>query len=253
MYPQILGFIDSYTFMEILGILLAFVLAIIYLKRKHFTRNDYIDLCICGLSAVFFGLLFALLFQNLNDFLDYVSLGKVSSYRFQFRMTFYGGLFGGVIGFLFVFYTFIHKTSSMRLGEVLKIGPACITVAHSIGRIGCFMAGCCYGMPSEYGFLFHGAIEKRIPTQLYEALFLAILSIILIILAFKNFKFGFVIYLVSYSIFRFIIEFFRGDNRGFELFNLSPSQWWAIFYLLAAVPLLLLANKYIYRKEEANE
>lgn len=246
MYPKIFGIFDSYTVMEVLGIIAAFILAVIYLKRKKFTKDDYIDLSICGLAAVFFGMVFALLLQNLYDWIYQLSIS--GSFTFQFRMTFYGGLIGGVIGFLFVFYTFIRKKSSMRIGEVLKIAPACVTLAHAFGRIGCFLAGCCHGKISSSGLYFPDLGMKVVPTQLYEAIFLFLLTIGLIILAFIDFKYSFVIYLLSYSVFRFIIEFFRGDDRGFELLNLSPSQIVSILIILASFPLMFLAKKYIYKK-----
>lgn len=246
MYPKIFGIFDSYTLMEVLGIIAAFVLAIIYLKRKKFTKDEYIDLTICGLAAIFFGMIFALLFQNLNDLIYQLSIS--GSFKFQFRMTFYGGLIGGVLGFLFVFYTFIHKNSSMRIGEVLKIAPACVTLAHAFGRIGCFLAGCCHGKISSYGLYFPDLGMKVVPTQLYEAIFLFLLTVLLIVLAFKDFKYGFVIYLLSYSVFRFIIEFYRGDDRGYELFNMSPSQLISILIILGTIPLMFLTKKYIYKK-----
>ena len=74
------------------------------------------------------------------------------------------------------------------------------------------------------------------PTQLYEAAFLILLSVILLLLAYKkDFKYNICIYLSSYGIFRFFLEFLRGDDRGFTLLSLSPSQLISILALIASI------------------
>lgn len=248
MYPKLFGVIDSYTFMMVLGVVLAFVLAVIYIVHKKFSKKDVLDLITCGGFAIMGGIIFALLFQALYDFIE-----DPFHFHFQFKMTFYGGLFGGVLGFVLAYYLIVKKYSKLDIGSVLIIAPSCITLAHGVGRIGCFLEPCCYGKVSEYGMYFPVLNQTVIPTQLYEAIFLLVLTIPLIILAFKDYKYNFVIYLVSYSVFRFIIEFFRGDDRGFNLFGLSPSQIWSILILLAIVPLILLVNKYVYGKDQIKQ
>ncbi len=241
MLPKIFGFIDSYTLMFVLGIVVCFAVAILYLYKKKLSKRDYLDLLICGLGAILFGVIFALLFQNLYDFIaDY------KHYKFAFRMTFFGGLFGGVIGYLFIYYVFIRKNSTLDIINPLKIAPACICLAHGFGRIGCFLAPCCYGIESEnFGLYFPSINMKVIPTQLYEAIFLFLLAGIFLYLAFKkDYPYTFVIYLIAYSIFRFIIEFFRGDDRGGLANFLSPSQVWCIILLLASIPLYFVVKKY---------
>lgn len=241
MLPKIFGIIDSYTFMLVLGIVSAFVLAVIYIKYKKFTKSDLLDLLICGSFAIVGGILFAVGFQALYDFIE-----EPTKFVFEFKMTFYGGLFGGILGFVLPYYLIIKKKTTLDIGAVLCIAPACITLAHAIGRIGCFLAPCCYGKVSEFGIYFPAIDATVIPTQLYEMIFLLILTAILIPLAFKNFKYNYVIYLGSYSIFRFIIEFFRGDDRGFTFLGMSPSQLWSIIIILGLFPLILLVNKYVY-------
>ena len=94
-------------------------------------------------------------------------------------MTFYGGLFGGVLGFLLTYY-FIRKNVNFKIMEVVKVAPVSIAIAHCIGRIGCTLAGCCYGKPTDSWIGIdlpgHG---KVIPTQLFEAIFLLILFVII--------------------------------------------------------------------------
>ncbi|OQX88164.1 MAG: hypothetical protein B6D55_01260 [Candidatus Omnitrophica bacterium 4484_70.2] len=107
-------------------------------------------------------------------------------------------------------------------------------LGHSLGRWGCFFNGCCYGKPttSWIGVKFPpdspaGILgEKVIPTQLISLFFLLVIFFILLNLR-KRKKFKgeiFLSYLILYGIFRFIIEFFRGDPRGY-IFIFSTSQF----------------------------
>lgn len=247
MVNKFFNFFDSHTTMIVVGVIMGLVLAILFLRYRKFTNREYLDLLICGSGAVLLGLIFAILFQNIYDLVK-----QKDAYHFELRMTFFGGLFGGVIGFLLIYYVFLLKTSTLKLNEVLKIAPASIALAQGFGRIGCFLSPCCYGKVSEkYGIYFPELGYKVIPTQMYEFIFLFILAGILIYLAFqKDYKYSFVIYLIAYSIFRFIIEFFRGDDRGVFIWNLSPSQYWCIALILNIVPLIYVTNKYIYMGQE---
>ena len=117
--------------------------------------------------------------------------------------------------------------------------PCCITVAHAFGRIGCFFAGCCYGRETDsvLGVHFKYVSGNRLPTQLFEAAFLFLLFAVLTLLVLKwKCPYTMSVYLVAYGIFRFIIEFFRGDDRG-QIFGgaLSPSQVGSIVYLLLGI------------------
>ena len=126
------------------------------------------------------------------------------------------------------------------------IAPICITIAHGIGRIGCFLAGCCYGVQTDswIGIDFpNDGLGKVVPTQLIEAIFLFLLTgILVILLLVKKFRYNFLVYLGAYSVFRFILEFFRGDERGVA-FALSPSQVWCILILGGLFTLYLLLRK----------
>jgi phosphatidylglycerol:prolipoprotein diacylglycerol transferase len=141
---------------------------------------------------------------------------------------FYGGVICGIAALYLLSKK--YKIKFALLADIIAIG---VPLGHAFGRLGCFFYGCCYGRPSEsfMGVLFPpdspagylGA--KVIPTQLISSFFLFLLFFLL--LAFrKRKKFDgqiVLVYLILYSIFRFIIEFFRGDPRGSILF-LSTSQ-----------------------------
>ena len=141
----------------------------------------------------------------------------------------------------------------MKIDEVVKIAPAAITLGHALGRIGCFLDGCCYGKTTGTALdMFFPVLEKSVlPTQLYESVFLFVLTGILLFLVFKfDFKYTFIVYLGSYSIWRFVIEFFRDDPRGGFISFVSPSQFWSILIWIGIVPLFFFLKKKVFVEKE---
>ena len=122
-------------------------------------------------------------------------------------------------------------------GEVGDLIAPHLAFAHGIGRIGCFLFGCCYGTVCELpwaihfpdgsdAFDFHGSVGVH-PVQLYELASLwCIGGILLLIRSRKRFTWQvFESYIVLYGAARIVLELFRGDNRGALGFEwLSPSQ-----------------------------
>jgi phosphatidylglycerol:prolipoprotein diacylglycerol transferase len=124
-----------------------------------------------------------------------------------------------------------------------------VALGHAIGRIGCFLAGCCWGREcsSPWAVTFTDpAAERNVgvplnvplhPTQLYEAL--GNLLILALLLTFENRRWKgqtFAWYLGAYAILRGTLEFFRGDPRGSVLDGaVSTSQLIALAGLAAAV------------------
>ena len=244
MQPELFGFLDSYVTMIVIGIVLSFSLAVFYLLKKKFSKKDVLDLLICGSFAIALGFVGALVFEAIYE------------REWNWGLTFYGGLFGGILGFLLSYYLLVKKNSTLPIKEIFKIAPPCITIAHGFGRIGCFLAGCCYGRETDswIGVKFPDLPNKVIPTQLIESIFLFLLTAVLIILLFVfNFKYTFIVYLSSYSIFRFIIEFFRGDDRGSFLGQLSPSQVWSIAIWIIIVPFYFVLKKWVFSENFDNE
>jgi len=131
-----------------------------------------------------------------------------------------GSLLAGFV--VSVWYIRRHKWS---VSSFLDVVAPYIALGQAIGRIGCFLNGCCYGKPFPGGLFFpvHNAVLH--PTQLYDALGLLLIFFILKKYQ-KIFKIPgqiFLLYLFLASAQRFIIEFFRGDH---ELWGpLSIFQW----------------------------
>ena len=249
MYPDLFG-IPGFTqsVLIVIGALLGCLVTFLYLRKLSLSKSAYIDLTIVVIVTFISAFVFATLFENLYEAIKHAALGE--SQKWTWSQTFYGGLFGGVVAFLLMYKYFYLRNNEPILTNILVVAPGSISLGHAIGRLGCFLNGCCYGKETDkwYGVLFPGFSHKVVPIQLFEMFFLLILSGILIFLAFKwSCKFTVPIYLISYGLFRFVIEFFRGDERGqFGLF--SPSQYWSI--LLFGFGLLILT---FYFKEKPNK
>lgn len=122
-----------------------------------------------------------------------------------------------------------------------------LPLGHAIGRIGCFMNGCCYGAPAG-GFpgvalpaLADGV--ARHPVQLYESFYnLLVVAVLLLFGRRANRRPGDVVllYVALYSLGRFALEFLRGDDRGIALAGLPVSQALSLAGLVAASLLLAL-------------
>lgn len=153
----------------------------------------------------------------------------------QGGLVFYGGFIAAVLYALI--YCKYKKINIKRLADVFA--PA-LALGHSFGRMGCLLSGCCYGKETHCLI----AVNNRYPTQIFETAGNLIIFFILHKLYKKSHKDGhiFLLYLIFYSVLRFSIEFFRGDDRGSFFLGLSPAQNISIVILLVAV-VLLFKNK----------
>ena len=159
---------------------------------------------------------------------------------------FYGGLFGGLLGAYI--YCRMYKLSFYTF---LQAAVPVVPLIHGIGRIGCFCAGCCYGIPWDppVGMLFSASPAAPhdvylFPVQLLEAGLNFILFAVMMGIFHKPRKIPAVgVYLIGYGIVRLICERFRYDEvRGFFL-GLSTSQWISILVIPAGVLILWLAPR----------
>ncbi|OQX81244.1 MAG: prolipoprotein diacylglyceryl transferase [Candidatus Omnitrophica bacterium 4484_70.1] len=160
---------------------------------------------------------------------------------------FYGGLIFGILTFLFLVKK--YNQNFFKLADIVSLA---IPLTHSIGRIGCFFNGCCYGKPTKTflgvkfpPYTLAGASgEKIIPTQLISSFFLLLLFFYL--LRFKERKRYegevFFLYLIIYSVFRFFIEFLRGDERGY-IGIFSVSQFISLVIFFAVTPIYFFQKK----------
>lgn len=211
-------------------------------KIDHFTRKETNKLLV--FIAISLGA--ALLVSWLSDGLFH----SINEGELAFgSITFIGGLIGGLVCFILLM-KFGYVEMKGKLPTILNTLIIGVVLAHAFGRIGCFFAGCCYGIPTEsfLGVSFPFGASGNIsvfPTQLFEALFLFVLFILLNkVKSLKNIEFQ--MYLIGYGTWRFLIEFIRGDDRGEFLSFIqgtysnypSPSQYLSLLMIGLGVFLL---------------
>jgi phosphatidylglycerol:prolipoprotein diacylglycerol transferase len=156
-------------------------------------------------------------------------------------LVFYGGFIFSIITVWL--YTRIKKISLWKYADILAPGLA---IGHAVGRIGCLMAGCCYGrechQPWAITFHNHDSLAPLNiplhPTQIYEVIGNLFIFAALMLFRKKKQLDGqvFWIYVFMYGVMRFIIEIFRGDDRGDYFFGvISVSQSIGILMICASV------------------
>lgn len=119
-----------------------------------------------------------------------------------------------------------------------------LALGHSMGRVGCFLAGCCFGGSCDLPWAVHMQGEMRHPVQLYESFGLLALFIILR-WRYQSGKSVLVGYLMGYLSLRFFLEFFRGDKiRGIYWWGLSTSQIICIAGVLGLILLIALRKRF---------
>lgn len=179
-----------------------------------------------------------ILFLIISNQYDPSQLAQSSSFWLGGGFVFYGGLILGLI----TTYVFI-KANRIQTRELIKFLPA-LPIAHGIGRIGCFLAGCCFGKESSLISFYKINNHSHLPIQLLEAFFLFVAGFWLDKRKEKlnhAYVYGFIIY---YSIVRFFIEFLRGDEVRGIYYSLSTSQWISIVLILIS---LILIKKGAFR------
>lgn len=208
-----------------------------------------VNACVSIISGYFSAVLFQAVYNYFDDGVFEITKNTGA--------TFLGGLIGGVLVFLIIyfgigFFYFKDKEHIEFTPKLLSLAGAAIASAHGFGRLGCFFVGCCYGIEVKgfWGVYMNG--KEVLPVQLYESIFLFILAAIILMLMLKKdrFLFGLPVYMISYGIWRFFIEYLRGDDRGsFIIEFLSPSQFQSIMLFVAGVITLVIMGK-IYGREK---
>ena len=244
MYPyEIFLGMDLYSILISVGV----VLCMLFIRLQADWRGLRAKLqnlyLLNTIAAVVLGYGSAVLFQA---FYNYMARG-VFEITNSTGSTFYGGLIGGTAMFILLYlvighFLFKDKYHIPHLRTASDIAPACITVAHGFGRLGCLMAGCCYGARCDawYGIEMVHLGYKVVPVQLFEALYLFALSGIFLFMFKKGKKYLMPAYMMAYAVWRFLAEILRGDYRGATIVDfLTPSQF--ISVLLLAGGLVLLA------------
>lgn len=221
--------LPAYSVFACIGLL--FMMLFLYAKTQQIGISFPRFLLLVGAMAMGVGIgskaLFAL--TQIPEFLKEPTLRNLGKIIWTSGFVFYGGLFGAILAVKFYAKVFRLNGRSF-LDQIAPVFP----LFHFWGRIGCFFAGCCYGKPADWGIAMQQTPDvPRIPIQLIEAgCLLVIFAGLLLLQHRKGHAFALRIYLISYAVCRFALEFFRGDElRGIWL-GLSTSQWISLAIIL---------------------
>ena len=227
MYPYIHIILPSYMVMALIGGFFAVCFIFSRIDKYEILFTDFIKmflLCMIG-GVVGSKVLFAI--TQIPWLIKHFSIENMILLIPQSGFVFYGGLFGVI--FTLIFLT--RNDADMRK-KVFEISVPAMPLFHAFGRIGCFLAGCCYGKKLSTPIVI-GTIEfARIPVQIIESMAEFILFIVLFILSKKNRDIDLLrIYLVIYAVIRFADEFLRGDKIRGIYGGVSTAQWISLIIL----------------------
>ena len=230
--------VHGYGLMIAIGVACALIIGMRRAKSKGLDANIVASL---GLIVLTFGFLGAKLLYCIVEldqlFVDPLAVLSGSGF------VVYGGIIAGIIAAMV--YCIKKKVRFLQYFDLII--PS-VAVAQGFGRIGCLLAGCCYGAETSlpFGIVFHDSAlapngVSLFPTQIFSSAGDFLIAVILILYARKARATGKVagLFLILYSAGRFAIEFFRSDYRG-SIGFLSTSQFIAIFMLIAGVLLFCM-------------
>ncbi|MDD2679549.1 MAG: prolipoprotein diacylglyceryl transferase [Candidatus Omnitrophica bacterium] len=232
MHPEICKIgpltIYSYGLMLVAAFGVATWLACAEAKKRGIDPDIIFNL---NFTILICGIIGARIFYILNNLAYYLRNPLEMIMLQKGGLVWFGGLiFGLASGIL---YLKLRKLPVFKIADLLI---PFVALAQAIGRIGCFLNGCCFGKESASGIYSPSQGALLIPTQLYSALLLIFIFIILKALQKRPHKDGqiFFAYLLLYSAKRFFIEFWRGDSPTI-LLGLTLFQFISLAIFLAGV------------------
>jgi phosphatidylglycerol:prolipoprotein diacylglycerol transferase len=236
----------SYGVLLAAAYLIALQLAVVRARHRGLDGTKIMDL---GIYLIIAALVGAKLMLVIVDF-DYF----LAQPREMLSLVRAGGVFyGGLLAALGV-AIFLVRRYQLRLWTTADLFAPGIALGHVVGRLGCLMAGCCYGKPTSvpWAITFTDPLAASNvgtplgiplhPTQLYDAGAELLILIVLLVTERRGRPFEgrtFWLYMLLYGISRFIVEIYRGDDRGIIL-GVSTSQFVSI--LVVPLALVMLAR-----------
>ncbi len=242
--------IPPYFFCAVVGLVIAVWLNIALISSKGYCLQEHMKVLIISVISL---LIFAKIFGCLSGIYRAVGVGETISFDTikNTGIVFYGGLFG----LLFAYYLGIKSNliTDKDFGAI-DILAVSIPLFHAITRIGCFLAGCCYGiecdcfLSMDYTIMCDGIANttNRIPVQLIESFFnIAIFVYLFVLIKKENWKNKRILlrYIIIYSCGRFLLEFIRGDTVRGVVFGISFSQ------MISVIVWLIVLFAFIKRKK----
>jgi len=259
MYPKLIDIgpltIHTYGLLLVAAYLVAIALTAHLAEKNRIPRSYAWDLGFVVIISALIGAKLLMVASELGTYLREPSL-LLSVEFWRAGGVFYGGLLGAIAGSAL----WAWKTPRMPFWLIADAAAPAIALGHSIGRLGCFAAGCDYGSPTRVPWAVtftnvYAAERTGVPlniplhpAQLYES-FTTLLIFAFLLFLHRQRRFPgqvFALYLVTYGAARFILEFFRGDaDRGFVFAWVSTSQ----FVSIVIIPAGLLLYWHLQRRK----
>lgn len=223
----------SYGVMCALGVLCALIMSLYRVRRMRLNTAFAFVLFVFALSLGLLGAFFTHMIISYSP-AEIVSMLKRGALFREYSpgFVYYGGFIFGFLG--------AYLAARLLRFRLMDYAPAMLPslpLAHAFGRIGCFLAGCCYGFESRIGFVYPPggsapSYAPLFPVQLLESALLIVISLLLCLYVKKGGKRALSMYVYLYAPVRFFLEFLRGDaHRGIFLF-LSTAQWTSLVLLI---------------------
>jgi phosphatidylglycerol:prolipoprotein diacylglycerol transferase len=234
--------IYGYGLMIAIGALSAYITSEYRAKKRGMNYEIIFNLFIWALVGGMLGAKLLYYITQIKEIIADPSLLLDVSHGFVV----YGGIIGGIIsGYLFI------KKHKLNFLEYFDLVMPSIALAQGFGRLGCVLAGCCYGNETDSAFhiIFHESDfapnnVPLIPTQPISSALDFLNFFALLLIAKKSKAKGQVagFYLTFYSAGRFILEFFRGDIERGAIGPISTSQFIAIFLFLIGITIVICSG-----------
>jgi len=197
--------VTSYGFMVAVGILAGLLVALRAGKRAGLDADTLLDL---ALYLVLAGVIGSRAAYVVLEWEKYGTEPLAMLRVWDGGLSFFGAL--ALCLLVVIWFTRRRRLSLTRVGDVLALGVA---AGYPFGRIGCYLNGCCYGLPTEHacGVMFPFDVVLRHPTQLYSAGAGVLIFLVLLLLNRKKPFDGFLMwsFLMLYGVYRFVIDFWR--------------------------------------------
>ncbi len=257
-YFSVFGFdVPAYGLMAVLGGLVGASVVLLRYRRYATARLDTVNLIALCLVGALVGAKALYVLTQVPPAIRHWD--AVVSHPLDALMQIFGGLvfYGGVLGALGIALWYIRKYKLPFWTYADLFAPA-IPAAHMLGRIGCFLGGCCYGLPVTWGLTTTHSLAPeadgvaRLPVQLMEAGLCLLMCLVLLWYERRKPRPGrvFALYLLLYAPARFVLEFFRGDSvRGLVL-SVSTSQWISVLMFGLGLCLFLGKPAKLFTKRE---
>lgn len=236
--------IYGYGLMIAIGIVAAYLYTECLAKKAGLDPEPVFNILIIGVG---FGLIGAKLLFYITILDQIIANPKLIVTYLTEGFVVYGGIIFGILAALLY-----CKKKRLSFLNYLDCAAPSIALAQGFGRIGCFLAGCCYGTqmdcPISITFTDSAYAPNNVPlfpSQLVSSAFNFVHFFVLCALFKRNKQPGKIgaFYLVFYSIGRFIIEFFRGDLERGSVGTLSTSQFISVFVAIVGIAMVIVLSR----------